>query len=264
LNRLLPVREGSKTREMTILELVNRSLTQAAIKGDVRAQKEVLQRTADLEQRDQLRAQTKLEKQISDFRRIANWKTGRAKIWNAAIERVETEPVQPWPHPDDIILSPATTTWQVRGPYDEIDAPFYEYCHTRRDQYFAQTCVYVRSRAASAEFLEKMYTGIWISFDGMLPQRWQMDEDTLSKIFGFFMIIPLVDLKRLVNGFAGRAEALAPPPLTPAARKEIYRDTNKIMRPLLKVYGYRSLAEFEHAYELQGESMEWPKGNREG
>ena len=259
LARLMPVREGGKTREMTILELVTRAQTQAAIKGDVKAQKEVLDRSTALEQRDQQRAQTRLEKQISDFRRIANWKAERAKIWTAAIERGETEPAQPWPHPDDIILSPATTTWQVRGPYDEIDAPFYEYCRARRDQYFAQTCIYIRSRAASAKFLEKMYTAVWISFDGMLPQRWQMDEDTLSKIFGFFMIIPLVDLKRLMSGFAKRAETFSPPPPTPAVRKEVYKVTNTIMRPLLKVKGYRSLAEFEHAYEMHGDNMAWSK-----
>ncbi len=258
LNRLMPVREGGKIREMTILALATRALTQAAIKGDVRAQKEVLERSTELEQRDQQRAQTRLEKQISDYRRIANWKAERTRIWKAAIERGETEPAQPWPHPDDIILSTDTMTWPVRGPYDAIDVPFYEYCRARRDHYFGVTCIHVRSGAPSAEFLQKFYTTVWMWFDTMLPKRWQMDEDTLSKIFGFFMIIPLVDLKRLVSGFAKRAETLALPPPTPAVRKEVYKETNAIMRPLLKVKGYRSLAEFEHAYDMLGEDMEWP------
>jgi Family of unknown function (DUF5681) len=264
LARLMPVREGGKSREMTILELVTRAQTQAAIRGDVRAQKEVLERSTALEQRDQQRDQTKLEKQLSDYRRIANWKAERAKIWNAAIQRGEKEPAQPWPHPDDIILIPETTTWRVRGPYDEIDVPFYEYCHARRDQYFGMMCLHVRSRARNAKFYQELYTTMWMCFDVMLPQRWQMDEDSQRKIFAVFMTVKLVDLKRLVHGFTGRAEALAPPPPTPAARKEIYRGTNTSTRPLLKVYGYRSLAEFEHAYELQGESMEWPKENSEG
>jgi hypothetical protein len=261
IERLQPVREGGKPREMKILAIVNRAQIKSAIEGNVIAQKEVLQRAADLEQRDQQRAQTKFEKQLSDYRRIANWKAERAKIWNAAIQRGEKEPAQPWPHPDDIILMPETTTWRVRGPYDEIDVPFYEYCHARRDQYFGMMCLHVRSRARNAEFQKRFFTIIWTHFDNMLPQRWQMDEDSQRKIFAVFMTVRLVDLKRLVHGFTGRAEALAPPPPTPAARKEIYRDTNKIMRPMLKLYGYRSLAEFEHAYELQGENMEWPKGN---
>lgn len=264
LNRLQPVREGGKTREMTILELVNRSLTQAAIKGDVRAQKEVLQRTADLEQRDQQRAQTKLEKQLSDYRRIANWKAERAKIWNAALQRGETEPAQPWPHPDDIILMPETTTWQVRGPYDEVDVPFYEYCHARRDYYFGMACIQTRRRGRKHIFQAKFYTIIWLWFDQMLPKRWQMGEKDNSLISNFFMIIPLADLKRIVDNFAKNAEKYAPPPPTSAVRKEIYKDTNTLMRPLLKVHGYRSLAEFEHNYELQGNEMKWPRGNREG
>lgn len=264
LARLMPVREGGKTREMTILELVTRAQTQAAIKGDVKAQKEVLDRSTALEQRDQQRAQTKLEKQIADFRRIANWKAERARIWDAAIERGEAEPAQPWPHPEDIILSRDTLAWQVRGPYDEIDVPFYEYCHARRDQYFGMTCMHSRSRARNAEFQERFFTIIWTHFDNMLPKRWQMDEDTLSKLFGFFMIIPLVDLKRLISGFAKRAETFSPPPPTPAVRKEVYKKTNTIMRPLLKLKGYRSLAEFEHAYEMHGEDMAWPRGKVAG
>lgn len=97
LARLMPVREGGKTREMTILELVTRAQTQAAIKGDVKAQKEVLDRSTALEQRDQQRAQTRLEKQISAYQRIARWKAERARIWDAATKLGE-EPAQPWPH----------------------------------------------------------------------------------------------------------------------------------------------------------------------
>jgi hypothetical protein len=259
LTRVTQVREGGKARKMTILELVNRSLTQAAIKGDVRAQKEVLQRTADLEQRDQLRAQTKFEKQLSAYQRIARWKAERARIWDAATKLGE-EPAQPWPHPEDIILIPEFTNWYVRGPYDTEDVGFYEYYRARRDHYYGTACVHNRSRSANAAFQTKFYTVIWSYFDAMLPERWQMDDDTLRTTFNFFMIMPLTDLKRIVKQFAKNAEALAPPPPTPATQKEIYKATNTALRPLLKIHGYRSLAEFEHAYEMHGEDMEWPRG----
>jgi hypothetical protein len=57
----------------------------------------------------------------------------------------------------------------------------------------------------------------------MLLQRWQRDEDMLRIMFNLCMIMPLTELKRFGNGFAGRADALAPPPPAPAARKKIYK-----------------------------------------
>jgi hypothetical protein len=41
--------------------------------------------------------------------------------------------------------------------------------------------------------------------------------------------------------------------------KDSYKFANSIMKPLLKPQGYRSLAEFEHAFEKDGENMPWPK-----
>jgi hypothetical protein len=55
----------------------------------------------------------------------------------------------------------------------------------------------------------------------MLLQRWQMDQDMLRSMFNLCMIMPLAELTRFVNGLAGRAKALAPPPPVPAVRKEI-------------------------------------------
>lgn len=40
---------------------------------------------------------------------------------------------------------------------------------------------------------------------------------------------------------------------------ESYKVANSIMKPLLKQKGYRSLAEFEHAFEQDGENLLWPK-----
>lgn len=41
--------------------------------------------------------------------------------------------------------------------------------------------------------------------------------------------------------------------------KESYKTVNAIMKPLFKRQGYRSLREFEHAFETQGENMPWPR-----
>lgn len=41
--------------------------------------------------------------------------------------------------------------------------------------------------------------------------------------------------------------------------KESYKTVNSIMKPLLQRQGYRSLREFEHAFETHGEDIPWPK-----
>ena len=43
------------------------------------------------------------------------------------------------------------------------------------------------------------------------------------------------------------------------AIKDSYKFANSVMKPLLKPQGYRSLAEFEHAFGKDGDNLPWPK-----
>ena len=64
-------------------------------------------------------------------------------------------------------------------------------------------------------------------------------------------------LFRSLDRFAD--EVLTHPPfeISAAGRREVYQQTNAIMKPILKQHGYRTLRQFEHAYAEHGPDMPW-------
>lgn len=92
----------------------------------------------------------------------------------------------------------------------------------------------------------------------MLPKRWQVGE-AMADAAVFCTLFTLreirerrrdwleaVNLQRILLGI-------------PAEDRECRQLTAKILKPLLKPYGYRSLAEFERAWKRDGPKMPWPK-----
>jgi hypothetical protein len=267
LNRTVTITEGGKQKKLTLAQLVSRAQISAAAKGNPMAQRDVMKHMRELEQRNALRAEALLQSQeaqrkqeISVFNFVASKKRKRQQEWDEA-EMLGTEPDEIWPHPDDILLYPKKHRWTYRGPICDDDVPRYEYYRAERDYFFAQAELEDRVHKKRARALSDIYMNFWVSYDVMLPLRWQIAGDCMDLLLQFHHM-PLRELRASVDKLDKRRDFLRLFARIPPPDKEAYREVNAIFKPLLKRHGYRSLAEFDHAFEADGTNMQWPKANK--
>lgn len=102
-----------------------------------------------------------------------------------------------------------------------------------------------------------IYTLLWVSYDVKRPLRWQLVNKTEVEFFNLSILTAKkleaeVEQRRKHSEFQKRLAGV-----DDDWDKESYKTVNSMMKPLLKTHGYRSLAEFEHVHELQGENMPW-------
>lgn len=256
--RRVRVNDGSGSVDLAMYEVVCRSLTNNAAKGDVRAQREALKLWRELELRDGQREQADQEQKQRVFQYICSLKEQQAGKW-AAAAKSGVDPVDPWPHPDDVLIESGTRHWHIRGPYDERDVPYFVYCRAERDALFARLALDLRERKDS-EFDRASIGDLWVFWDVRLPKRWQIIDHCEVDLMTL-MMARLGALRALVAVQCGRADELRPPSFSGAMDKETYRVVNSAMKPLLQRGGYRSFAEFEKTYHQFGEGMPWPKAS---
>ena len=106
--------------------------------------------------------------------------------------------------------------------------------------------------------LSKAWAFVWNVFDQMLPLRWQIAA-AYERPFVHLYELTMRDLRAHVGRLDRHALDLAALVSTPEAEREAYQVANQVMGPLLKRQGYRSLAQFERAYEETGGNPPWPK-----
>lgn len=145
----------------------------------------------------------------------------------------------------------------MRGPLDARDVPRFEYYRANRDLLFARAALDRRTR--KRRYVDPSTGDIWILYDVMLPLKWQIANDGLETTLWLFDQLPLRELRAAVIRYQKKLEAMPAPFVDRAAQKYAYELANRVMRPLLKAQGYRSLAEFEHAYETYGDDLPWPR-----
>jgi hypothetical protein len=255
-DRRIRVTDAGGTREAALTEVIVRSLTNNAVKGDVRAQREALKLFGDLDGRDAARLKEEAERKQHQFEQICSLKEHKTRIW-AAAARQGIEPEAPWPHPDDILINAATGSWHVRGPLNEEDLPFFNYCRAERDALFARLALDL-CQSKSQNIARTSIGNIWVYWDTKLPKRWQILHQFEARLMAL-MVRRLRDLRAHLEACLRRVEDLRPASMRGPGDKETYRIVNSAMKPLLQRYGYRSQAEFERAYEELGEEMPWPK-----
>jgi Family of unknown function (DUF5681) len=266
-DRTIAINEGGKPKKRKARELVARAQVNNALKGNSLSQQHVLKAIRDLESRDAERSQALAEQldaerqeEVAVYKYMVTYKKEREAVW-AEAEARGTEPDDPWPHPDDILLFDKKQRWRPRGPFDAKDLAFYNSCRAERDHLLAFSILQQRLTSKSSNALDKIYTILWVHYDVMLPLRWQVLNDTTSnnEIYKLHLM-PLRTLRTLVRERQERSEFMKRiAGLTDERDKEIYKFANTIMKPLLKPQGYRSLAEFEQAFKKDGENMPWPK-----
>ena len=260
ISRKMEITEGGKRREATMAEIVQQMQIAAASKGNVLAQRDVLQAIRMLEERDRERARVEEEMRLRTYAYMVSKRAQQARVWKDASAR-GTEPDQPWPHPDDILIYESTSSWRIRGPERREEVPLFEGIRADRDVMLMRSYIDLkrgRRHHAKAEYWAFMA----LLMDDMLPQRWQVGVDGWEDVGAAFTALPMAMLRDLLAEFERRAKTIKRPPISKEEQKNAYEVTNRIMKPLLRHMGYRSLRQFELAYAEMGEKMPWPRQAR--
>ncbi|QZP09153.1 DUF5681 domain-containing protein [Caenibius sp. WL] len=271
LDRKIAVKDANGKTSLTGRQLVARAQLKSAANGNPIAQRDILKQARELELRDAertyQRAQIEAQQQAQDeqqarrgYESMVKFKQVRAQLWAQAQTEGKAEPDYPWPHPDDILLiDPYSYKWRIRGPMFSEDIPYAEYCRAERDTHFVQSILYRRSSKRRGKLLGEIFSYIWVFFDLQLPKRWQVLEDCRHHLWDY-AFLPMRTLRAKHESFQATANRWRIIAIDEKKyRKEVYKITNDMMKPLLAPYGYRSLAEFERAYEETNGNPPWPK-----
>lgn len=269
LARKVKIKEGGATRTVSTLEVIQKSQLKSAAGGNSLAQREILKsaRALDAQQAQAAEARAEAEQatlaqdrvdQERLFHYFARLKRERAAEWDAALAAGRTEPDFPWPHPDDILIDASRRRYSLRGPMEAADVSYYFWIRSLRDLNIAVTMRYLRSEEAPEQALAQVYTQIWLSFDVLLPKRWQLLDKMDAAIWEMYQM-PAEELDRLIASREAEVASLAAIHETAEPKKEGYKSANKLLGPILKRKGYRSLAQFERAWQATNGDPPWPR-----
>lgn len=253
--RKVTVNEAGTPKRCTVAEVIFKAHVKTALSGNAFAQRELLREVRALERREAERAKAKIaeeqarrEAQREEYALACKYKQQQTRVWAEAQARGQ-EPDDPWPHPDDILLSEHDQRWNIRGPFSNDNVLPFERIRAQRDYMFAMAVRALGTSERTAANPLSVYNICWLAMDAQLPYRWQIAH---CSDLPFFQLSILTDkqLGREIERRHALVEnfALFDRP-DPARDRQIYRITNEIMKPLLKKHGYRSLAQFETQYE---------------
>lgn len=256
LNRKITIKEGGKARVVSLHEAVMQSQIRTAAKGNPLAQRDVLASARELEARDEQRQLARQEEDRKFFETLVRFRETQRKVW--ASEREGEEPDAPWPHPDDILIDEVRQTGRIRGPLSEADLPLFEYFEAERDAAFAEAELVFRDRRNAGQANVMVRDLVWRIYDILLPLRWQIGRD-LDR-WQFKLAMPgTAKLRRIRDELRAHADILKVRANLPPQSREAYRFANTTMKPILQRYGYRSLAQFERAWDESGGDPPWRK-----
>lgn len=103
------------------------------------------------------------------------------------------------------------------------------------------------------------YGHVSMILDVYLPLRWQLGVEGWQETIEVFVGQPMRLLRAIQAHFERTARELTPILTDPETEKQAYHATNRMMQPLLRKYGYRSLKQFRAAYDELGTAMPWPR-----
>lgn len=258
LQRKVRVKDGDRFREITSYEAIVGAQLQTAARGNAYAQREVMQRARELEADEERRRRAIDDEQREFVEKMIAFRKAMTQRWDEAA-REDREPDDPWPHPDDILIDTARIDARIRGPLDASDVPTYEYFRAERDVAFAEAELAFRERRRTGLAGARLYEVIWAIWDGLLPLRWQF-APRLERQRLNFALPSTRSLVRFRDERRADAEVLRLGANLPVPSRASYRRANSMLKPALRLGGYRSLAEFECAAKDHCGVPPWPKG----
>lgn len=174
MERYVPLREGGVAIELPTFEAVLRSISLAAIKGNTRAQKILIEQA-------KLSHQEKLNEMAEHIMIVDRYKAEWEPQFRQAREKGLPEPTQ-LPHPDHVNISNQTGLIELTGPVDlAAKTPWEELKQTL--QILEKTLPEVRAAAARAprskvkrQMVEALEAGIK-RWEKEVPPGWNWRED---------------------------------------------------------------------------------------
>jgi hypothetical protein len=257
LNKEVEITEGGKRVKARAKDLLPKLHISAALKGSETAQRNSMREARELEARDQERAVAAEQQRIKVYHFIVSERDDQARAWQAAAAH-GLEPAQPWPHPDDYILKPLDHAWRIRGPSCAEDVPVFEKIRADRDIMLVQAAIELK-RGRKHLHLVQFYGMIGMQLDVVLPLRWQLAVEDWMETCSLLAAQPLRSLRAILEHFERQSLALTPILPDREHDKQVYEATNRIMQPLLRKNGYRSLKQFRAAYAELGNKMPMPR-----
>lgn len=238
--------------EIPLIQAIIHTQAAEALKGNTHAQRQSIKLHGDAERRrieqaavdkeaDALAKAQEAQEEEQLFRYLRNLRQRQADAWKSAIAAGQLEPAEPWPHPDDIILEKCGTKYRVRGPLDQAGVAGWELIKKIRDYHLVELVLAIEAGASS--HLVKLWTIFLVEQDMHLPRRWQISRDLDAPMMRL-MAKPYGRLKAMARELADETGIHAQ---GSRRSKDAYREANKLFAPMLKVVGYRSLAQFERA-----------------
>lgn len=247
--------EDGQSIELTTLEVLRRRQIKKGVDGDPHALREINRDVERMEARKEERerlqaeleavaAQEKAQEEERLFRYLKSLKQKQSRQWKSAMAQGLEEPDEPWPHPDDIILSQDGKRYILRGPLSAEDLSSWESLRPIRDYYVAEMALGICNNAPALVW--KLWLGAALLSDRKLPLRWQVCHD-LNKATDPLVMMRLPRLMALVE--QERSWLSKTFVSTRPRTKEEYRNENLLFGPALRLLGYRSLKQFERACE---------------
>lgn len=268
IDREVTITEAGQSKQITIQEAITKAQVTQAVKGSPLAQRDVINRIDELEKSEASEKERnaeaerdaeaqKLKREERLYRYWASVKNSQAKAWAQAKKAGKTEPDFPWPHPDDVLLDEGRKKYRLRGPMSGEGVVLFKFIRAERDLALARM---VRE-ISPLDGRPKTWANIWgylvRSHDLQLPLRWQIGLDWASAATHLFEMTPKA-LQREIDRLSSSSEIRRK---AADARQcgEGYKVANENMWPALDLLGYRSLAQFEKAYEETGGKPPCPR-----
>ena len=258
-NLKMTIKIGGVEKEVPLYEAILMKQQANALAGSVTAQRDFLNAKAALDANDALRkaaaeqgakeqAERKEKERQEMYDYLVRLHADQTAVYEQASDAGES-PAPQYPHPDDFRFDHHARTARIEGPWDAEHARHIKKLAWQRDYHLVDHIILLRQRPIGSKFHRKLSVSLMVSYDVMLPNRQQLCGDALAAAFNLLYAGSMRDLRNWREELNLRINLNPLPEPSKKARKETYKLVNKIMKPIVKPLGFRSLAEFESHYE---------------
>jgi hypothetical protein len=254
LDKKVRVNAGGKTEQIKMQEVILHAQASLAAKGNPLAARDVIKQAAELEKREAARKAMQAEDMVA-------LKQAQRKAWDLAKAEGRSEPDYPWPHPDDILLDEYRQAYRIQGPCSDKDVAHFEWIRAERDVAFMRIVIMIRKGTKAADPMLRLSSFAFSHYDALLPKRWKI-ADEFEFLAALHLELRPRQLATILARDQRKAETWKVISGNHKACPEGYRVANTVLAPVLKKQGYRSLAQFERAYEDTRGNPPWPRRTR--
>ncbi len=269
LDKKVKVNVEGKAEHIKMQEVILHTQASLAAKGNALAARDVIKQAANLERReiareaiqadaDKMSAVEQADLNRRVFQHIAELKISQKKAWDLAKLEGRSEPDYPWPHPDDILIDEHRQKYRIQGPYDDTQVAHYEWIRAERDVAFMTIVIKIKARSKAADATLRLASFSFYHHDALLPKRWQIAQD-FEWLAALHLELRSAQLQKALASDKRKAEMWKAISGNSKPCPEAYRVANAVLAPVLKKQGYRSLAQFERAYEDTNGNPPWPR-----